>query len=148
MTQVSKHKLNNKIYVKIFKLFPQLLGLLSKRGQQQILIDSLLSNSEQIMLAKRIAIAYMLVNGYTYDAISSKLKVSYGTLAKISDSLKKADISFTKALSEISKEDAFRDFLSSIGYKVALGLPPKGANWSSWRRNIENDRKNNTNPLV
>lgn len=140
MTQVSKHKLNQQVYNKIFSLFPQFLGRLSRKGQESMVIDVLFSRVEQTMIAKRIAISFMLIKGYTYDQISSKLKVSYGTIGKIAEMTKKADVQFTDELQKISKEDAFFDFLNAIGYKLTVMLPPKSGNWSTWRRDIEKNK--------
>lgn len=47
-------------------------------------IKDLLSKQEAEMLAKRIAIARMLIDGKSYQQINSLLKASYGTIARIS----------------------------------------------------------------
>lgn len=140
MTQVSKHRLNQQVYTKIFSLFPKFLGRLSRKGQETEVIEALFSRVEQTMIAKRIAISFMLIKGYTYEQISSKLKVSYGTIGKIAEITKKANSHFTEELQNMSKEDSFSDFLNAIGYKIAVMLPPKGGNWSTWRRNIEKSK--------
>ena len=140
MTQVSKNKLNKQVYEKIFSLFPQFLGRLSKQGYANIAINTLFSSTERVMIAKRIAVAFMLVKGYGYHEISSKLKVSFGTIAKIADITKQADKKFVAELQIISQEDQFVEFLKAIGYKIAVMLPPKGGNWSVWRKNIDLER--------
>lgn len=147
MTQVSKHKLNKQVYEKIFSLFPQFLGRLSRKGHQQLIFDALFSRTEQTMVAKRIAIAFMLVKGCGYAEISSKLKVSYGTVAKIAEILKNSSPEFVKELNLIAKDDAFSDFLNTIGYKLSVAMPPKGGNWSVWRRRIEKERREGTQPF-
>ena len=141
MAQVSKHKLNQQVYTKIFTLFPKFLGRLSRKGQESDAIESLFSRVEQTMIAKRIAISFMLIKGYTYEQISSKLKVSFGTIGKVAEITKKANSHFTKELHDISKEDSFSDFLNAIGHKLQSTLPPKGGNWSSWRRDIEKSKR-------
>lgn len=141
MTQVSKHQLNHQVYEKIFTLFPQFIGRLSRKGQEEMVVDVLFSRVEQTMIAKRIAIAFMLIKGYTYEQISGKLKVSFGTIGKIAELTKKADSYFVQELRNIAQEDAFSDFLNAIGYKVAVLLPPKGGNWSTWRKNIESEKE-------
>lgn len=47
-------------------------------------IKDLLSKQEAEMLAKRIAIARLLINGKNYAQIRNALKASYGTIARIS----------------------------------------------------------------
>lgn len=147
MTQVSKHKLNQQVYSKIFLLFPKFLGRLSRQGQEIEVVEALFSRVEQTMMAKRIAISFMLIKGYTYEQISSKLKVSYGTIGKIAEVTKKVGAHFTSELQKIAKEDAFSDFLNAIGYKLAVMLPPKGGNWSSWRRDIEKSKREGEQPF-
>ncbi|MFH2085963.1 MAG: Trp family transcriptional regulator [bacterium] len=141
MSQVSRHKLNQKVYDKIFSLFPQFLGRLSSQGHAQVVVNALFSTTERTIIAKRIATAFMLVKGYTYSEISSKLCISYGTIGKIAEVTKNADTRFVKELQLISQEQAFGEFLNAIGYRVAKLLPPKGGNWSVWRRNIEEERR-------
>jgi len=99
------------------------------------------------MLAKRIAIAFMLIKGYTYQQIVDKLKVSWGTVGKMSELIKTSDPTFTKELEKMAKQDAFSDFLNSIDYSISKSVPPKGGNWSAWRRRIEDDKRKGTQPF-
>ena len=147
MSQVSRRKLNQKVYEKIFTLFPQFLGRLSSKGHAQIITDTLFSSTEKTMIAKRIATAFMLVKGYTYSQINSTIHVSYGTIGKIAELTKNADSHFVQELHYMANEQAFGEFLNAIGHKISLLLPPKGGNWSIWRRNIEQDRLKSEQPF-
>ena len=147
MSQVSKHKLSQKVYEKIFSLFPQFLGRLSRQGNAPVVINALFSTTEKTMIAKRIATAFMLVKGYTYEQIKDKLCISNGTIGKIAEITKNADLKFTNELQSIAKEQAFGEFLDAIGYKLSVLIPPKGRNWSTWRRNIEEDRRKAEQPF-
>jgi uncharacterized protein YerC len=147
MSQVSKHKLSPKVFEKIFSLFPQFLGRLASHGQSNIAIDALFSTTEKTMIAKRLATAFMLVKGYSYAEISKKLCISFGTIGKISEVTKNSDSHFASELAAIAKEQAFGEFLDTIGYKLSIALPPKGRNWSEWRRRIEEDRRKSEQPF-
>jgi len=147
MSQVSKNRLNDKVYEKIFSLFPKFLYRMTSRGKQSELIDSFFTRTEKIVLAKRIAIAFMLVKGYNYRQISSKIKVSTSTILKVADSLKSHQTSIKKELELIATEDSFVEFLNSIGYQLVKLLPPKGGNWSTWRGRIEKERRDAEIPL-
>lgn len=46
-------------------------------------VKDLLSKQEARMLAKRIAIARLLIEGNSYETIKQKLNVSYGTIARV-----------------------------------------------------------------
>lgn len=147
MSQVSKHKLNQKVFNKIFLLFPKLLGRLSRKGDEKVVIGVLFSTTERTMIAKRVATAFMLTKGYTYAQIKSKLHVSNGTIGKIAEITKSADSKFVNELHLIAKEQEFSDFLNAIDYKLSVILPPKGGNWSTWRRKIEEDRRKKEQPF-
>jgi len=147
MSQVSKYKLDNKVYEKIFSLFPQFLSRMIGRGKQQELIDAFFTKTEKIVLAKRIAIAFMLTKGYTYNSIVGTIKVSHGTVANIADSLKSNDASIKSELEGIAKEESFVAFLTTIGYKIETALPPKNSNWSEWRRRIEKEKQLKKQPF-
>jgi len=138
MSQVSKNKLNNKVYERIFSLFPQFLHRMVVKNKQSIVIDAFFTRTEKIVFSKRIAIAFMLVKGYNYRQISAKIKVSTSTILKIADCLRNSnDDSIVHELELIAKEDAFIEFLGAIDYKISKLLPPKSGNWSVWRGRIE-----------
>jgi len=146
MSQVSKNKINNKVYEKIFSLFPRFLFKMTSKGKQSELVDVFFTRTEKIVLAKRIAIAFMLVKGYSYRQISDKIKVSTSTILKIADSITSKQ-SIEEELKLIDAEDAFADFLNAIDYHVAKLLPPKGGNWSTWRGKIEKEKRESQIPF-
>ncbi len=147
MSQVSKNQLSNKVYEKIFSLFPRFLYKMTSKGKQSELVNAFFTRTEKIVFAKRIAIAFMLTKGYSYRQISTKIKVSTSTIIKIADSVKNNESTVKKELELIATEDSFVEFLNSIDYQLAKLLPPKGGNWSSWRGRIEKERRDNEIPI-
>ena len=115
---------------------------MTNKGQQDLLVNAFFTSTEKTVFAKRIAIAFMLVKGYKYDQIISKIKVSTGTVSKIAEALRVSGSPIVKELENIAKEDSFKEFLGSIDYHLSSILPPKGGNWSSWRINLERERSN------
>lgn len=84
MSQVSKHFMNPKIAGKVYDVF--INSIKNSRSKNEVIsfLDDLLSPAEKTMLAKRVAIAYLLLEDkYTYREISKILKISLGTIAKI-----------------------------------------------------------------
>ena len=59
-----------------------LTSIKNKEEAAQFLVD-LLSPQELEMVAKRLEIARLLINGDTYDVIRGKLKVSHNTIARV-----------------------------------------------------------------
>ena len=147
MSQVSKYQLNNNVYEKIFSLFPLFLSRMTNKGKQNILVETFFSSTEKTMIAKRVAIAFMLVKDYRYDQIVDKLKVSHGTVAKIADALRTHDNVIKTELNLIASEQAFAQFLNAIGYQVSKLLPPKGGDWYVWRGNLEKEHRDSEEPF-
>ncbi len=58
----------------------------------------LLSFQEAEMIAKRLKIAQMLLEGNTYEEIRKKVKASYGTIARIQEWLKVSGDGFREAV--------------------------------------------------
>jgi uncharacterized protein YerC len=86
MTNVSKHPLTT---TQEAELFSQLGVLFSKRNPQQAqeLFDDLLSETEKIMLAKRLAILVMLYKKQSLYFIAQTLHVSSATVARLQECL-------------------------------------------------------------
>lgn len=70
-----------------------LLNLKNTDEVVKFLID-LLTKSEALMLAKRIKIAKLLIEGKDYRTIGGLLKVSHGTIAKVAEWLTEAGEGF------------------------------------------------------
>jgi uncharacterized protein YerC len=84
MSQVSKHFMNPKIAGKVYEIFISSIKNSESKDEIVSFLDDLLSPAEKTMLAKRVATAYLLLeNKYTYREISTILKISLGTIAKI-----------------------------------------------------------------
>ena len=85
MPKVSKNRLPEKVYTKIFTLLPEMIYACGSANKADSFVKTLFSYSEQTMIAKRISILLMLAKGKSYGIISEKLKVSQGTIAKMAE---------------------------------------------------------------
>lgn len=103
MTKVSKRFLDEKLWKKIFELFTRAIADFKKPLEVENFLEDLLSPTEKIMLTKRLAIAILLVKGYTYDEIDEKLKVSRSTIMGVSFWLKNGKSGYAKAVEKIIK---------------------------------------------
>ena len=77
------------------------------------LLTDLLTPAETIMLAKRIRIAKLLINGKNYDAIGKSLRVSQSTIAKVASWLAESGEGFRLIVKRAPKEPAKNVSLSS-----------------------------------
>lgn len=131
MTQVSRRYLPPKVSGQIFDMFLSTLTSLSSPSSVNNFIEDLLSPTEQIMLGKRLAIAYMLQKGYTQRDIVETLKVGLATVNKISLRMKTKGNGYTMVITNMLKIQKVSDFFDKVEEKLDHLLPPKGANWSA-----------------
>lgn len=87
MTKVSRIKLDPRHLGFFINNFWNLITLLENKDQAKDFLKDLLTHTEMKMLAKRIQIAKMLVEGYNYQAIRNYVKVTDPTISKISNIL-------------------------------------------------------------
>lgn len=80
MPHVSHKKLNKKIYQKIGDQFIEFVLELKSSGDAKSFLTNLLTKTERIMLAKRLAVICMLIRGYSFEAIQQVLQVSPSTV--------------------------------------------------------------------
>jgi uncharacterized protein YerC len=86
--QVSKKKVNPVLEKQLHTtLFTLITDLKNPQDAQQVLA-SLLTNSELTSVAKRLAVAYWLSKGRSYENIKENLKVSSATIAEVQQHVK------------------------------------------------------------
>ena len=117
MTQVSKRKLHPSTEEKIYNTFWEAISQLKSEKEIRLFLNDLLSPTEKTMLAKRLAIAALIMKGYTYDDIKDLLKVSQETIAKVSLSVR-ANSGYQVAIGKIAKSEAVKEFWQDIGSLV------------------------------
>jgi uncharacterized protein YerC len=99
--QLSKEKLTDDVKRKIFNNFYQLIADLNNFNQSKRFLNSFLTDTERINLAKRLAIALYLEKGHSYEEIKKDLKVSSATIASVDKIIKKNQESFSVAIEKI-----------------------------------------------
>jgi uncharacterized protein YerC len=96
-------------------------------------IHTLLTPTEQVMLAKRLGIMLLIKRGYNYNEIKDILKVSQGTIAHIKVLFDSgiAD-TYEKALTAMVAKKRFNDGLGGLESALdGLLLFGKGRDWKS-----------------
>ncbi len=83
MTKVSKLPLQKDLLNRIFELFIEtVVGIYNKKTSESFVYE-FFTPAERIMFAKRLAACVLLTKGYTYQQISSKLKMSPTTITRL-----------------------------------------------------------------
>lgn len=147
MSQVSKRRLKAGVSDKLEGLFIKLIQQISTSEQAENMLMALFSAAERTMMAKRVSVMLMLVKGVNYLTIRETLKVSQGTIAKMSQVVMTAPPSVVDWLKGEADADDFIQTLDEIGYRLKGLLPPKGKNWSGWRRQLESERDKSQQPF-
>ena len=84
MVHLSSYPLEKRKLLKLYQLFFEIIARSGSRDNFIVMMNDVVSPPEQIMIAKRIAIVYLLTKGINPSAIAYYLKVSKSTAAKFS----------------------------------------------------------------
>lgn len=147
MPPVSRRKLPAGMHDHLVDILVQVLSSTNQTKSGLLFVNQFLSSSELTMLAKRLGVALLLKRGYTYNSIMSYLKVSKGTVAKVAEIVHTNDEESQSAINKIVTNKKIDEVLSKFDYYLSRLLPPKGRDWRSWRKNLENRRRNSEKPI-
>lgn len=96
--QVWLRKLSHQEQEELFINLARAIASVSSPTEAAALIKDILTEAEIAMLAKRLAIAELLVGGVTYQEISGHLKVGYATIARVAEWLNRSGEGYRLAL--------------------------------------------------
>jgi len=139
MTRISRYKLKDYVYEKMFGLFFEVItNSKNKEGFNQ-LMKELLSPTERIMVAKRVVLVYLLLQEIDYQVICRVLKVSSSTISKF-----KLLTDNKSGMIDILKKTMRNDKIRLFVFELMSDLFPPGmygTNWeSAWKRKLEISR--------
>ena len=144
MSQVSKYPISKEIADRIFEIFLTTFTHLKDKGEADQFISDLLTPTEKIMLAKRLAIAFLLEKNYDYRAIQKILRVSTGTITTVNISRNLGSEGYKKVISKILKAEIFTKILEKTIIKL-LSAPAsieRGSGlWTYLRNQAKNEKK-------
>lgn len=114
MSKVKTHSIDVK---ERYKIVGDFFELISGLGSKKEIIDffiGLLTQSEILMLARRIQIARMIISGNGYEEIMKKLKVGSQTISKTERWIygrgEEYSVWITKCLKHLSKKENKKNF--------------------------------------
>jgi len=103
MVKVNPRKINNPDRMKYLDLLWTSIAAFKSRDEVKNFFKDLLSESESIMLSRRIMIAKYLLEGLTYDEIKGRIRVGDGNIAKVHSWLVSGFGGYEKAVREFNK---------------------------------------------
>lgn len=104
MSHISRRTLDSKTRRKILDALELVLGKCNKTEANSFLF-SLLSDTERLMLAKRLAIALLLKEGIDHSSIADALSVTRETVYRIELSFLKRSSGFELAFQKIDQDE-------------------------------------------
>lgn len=85
MPRVSKRPIDKKKMDQFYEDFWEAVASLETRKEAQSFLYDLLTHTERKMLAKRLQVAVMLIEGYGYETINEEVKVGNSTIARVNN---------------------------------------------------------------
>lgn len=140
MVRNSRFQLSEDLLEKLFDLFFEVVGSQSSKNEFRKIFVDLLTPAERIMLAKRVAIIYLLLKKIEYYNICDRLKVSPTTVAKYTLLMEKSE-GIVPTFKQIVKIDKVKIFLEEVFNNIFA--PGKiGINWKiAWKNKIKHEKK-------
>jgi len=138
MTHVSKRKLGEEDYKKIYNQLVSMFDTAGDSRKSDILLKEFMTPAEKTMFAKRFAVLCMLEEGVSKHFISDVLKVSPSTVARVSLKYENGNFIYIEDILRKNKKTIW-DVLETV---ITAGLPPRvGRGRWQWLNEIE--RKQN-----
>src|SRR3972149_7904086 len=139
MVQVSKHKLREETLEKLFNLFLEVFLSQHYHTEMQNVVSDIFSPIERLVIAKRIAIVYLLLKNIDHRTICTVLKVSNATVSKFS-LLSEKSVGLPNVLKKMIRNDKLKLFLENL-YASFFAVPGQyGNNWKvsrEWKKGRE-----------
>ncbi len=132
MGRISKRKIDSEVRERIFEIFWDYLAHLGKPDEIHEFLISLLSYTEQVMLAKRLAIAVLLSREVTYQYIAEMIKVSPSTVGTVHKQILIGASGYIKAIRHIQnkrQQETSWNKLEEIFLKLSLPKKYGSAVW-------------------
>ncbi len=126
MPHISKKKIKKEVATELADQFLIFLSLARTKGEARILANELLSQTERVMLAKRLASVVLLVRGYSFTQIEDALGISRQTAVRIWKDMKAGKYDeiarYARDHTRHFKKEAFVDELIRV---IHFGMPPR-----------------------
>lgn len=133
MPHVSRKRLKKEIATELADQFLTFLSLAQNKKEARILANELLSQTERVMLAKRLAVVVLLVRGYSFTQIQDALGITRQTVIRVWKDMKTRKYDkiarYTREHTKHFKREAFMDDLIRM---IHFGMPPR-AGHGRWK---------------
>lgn len=126
MPHVSKIKLNDKSQKALIKNLELILTKINKSENMKYFLEALLTPTEKLMLAKRIAIVVLLKEGFSESDIANALHVTRETVSRMQYFFEARGQGYEIALKVLEKEKVIKEFRKVLLTLVKYSLRAAG----------------------
>lgn len=141
MVNLSKVQVDEKKLIKLYQLMFEILNKADDKDDFFEIIKDILSPPEQLMIAKRIAIIYLLLKGVDHTTIAKYLRSSRATVAKFSLLFYDKESKIIGVIGELLNQEKishfFEDLFADIFIKPGLKIGHWQMHWDHKRRQRE-----------
>lgn len=132
MVNLSKIRIDDKKLVKVYQLMFEILNKADDKDDFLGIIKDILSPPEQLMVAKRIAIIYLLIKGVDHTSISKYLKSSRATVAKFSLLFYDKESKLIGVIGELLNQEKIGHFFEDLFADIFIQPGLKIGHWQSY----------------
>lgn len=132
MVNLSKIPVDQNKLSKLYHLLFEIVNTVGDKDDFLGLIKDILSPSEQLMIAKRIAIIYLLMKGVDQSAIAEYLKTSRATVAKFSLLFYDKETQLIAIISELLSKEKISHFLEDLFADLFIRPGIKIGHWQMY----------------
>lgn len=145
MVHNSRKPIEREVMLKIYQLFFNIVGKSYNKDDFLEIISDFISPAEQVMIAKRIAILYLLIKGVEHKWIINYLSVSSATVAKFVLLFYEKETKSVKIIKSLIKQGKVLGFLEDIF--ADLFIQP-GIMKGHWQQYWDHERKKEQREMI
>lgn len=123
--KVRARNLTDQERMEVFDMLYTAAGAVRGRDAMKLFLRDLLTESERVMLGRRIIIARLLISGESHRAIGKRLKVGNDTVWRVQCWLYDQFPGFENAIAELEKELNKREFKKQYATSALFRLKKK-----------------------
>lgn len=132
MTRSSKKYISPSVKEGMYEILVGSIAKAQKKGDVVNFLTDLLSFPEREMLAKRLAIAYLLIREkYTHRDISRILRVGLGTIQRVARVLEEEGEGYRKIITSLKRDVSVEEFMDGLVELIGNLDPRPGPNHGS-----------------
>lgn len=114
MTQISRRPMSKALEEQMHKAIRKAFADLRSEKEVDAFLDDLLTPTEKVMLAKRLAIAILLDRGYDQRTVHTIMRTSLRTVNTVNFWLKNKGNGYRIVLEKLKTQQAWRELKESI----------------------------------